>query len=210
MVLPNTSISAKLNNVNATAGNNIDIELEQDIVFNQEQKLKDYVEENGTFSFSTTLTLSSEKNNLSPVIDIGRCSATLVYNNIENSGSDNETTPEIGSALAKYVTKQVRLAQHASHLRILFDANIPNDASINLYYRTGLQSTNFDAVAYTLMPTSAFIKPYIKTENSREFYEVATQLDLSDFDIVQIKIVMKSSNTAKVPRVKALRVISYA
>ena len=210
IVLPNTKVTAKLNNVNATTNNNIDIELDENTEFDQEQKLKDYVEEAGTYSFSTTLTLSSTKSNLSPVIDIGRCSATLVQNIIDNAGSDGETTPEIGIASAKYATKQVRLTQPASHLRILFDANIPNDASINLYYKTGLQSTNFNNVAYTLMSDSAFIKKYVKTTNSREFYEVETRLDLSDFDIIQVKIVMKSTNSAKVPRVKALRVITYA
>lgn len=210
IVLPGTSITTFLNNVNAVADNNIAIGLKEDIEFTQAQKLADYTEEAGTASFSTTLTMASNKSNISPVVDLSRCSVTLVSNVIESTVSDNETYPEVGNATAKYVTKQVKLNQPSSHLRILFDANIPNESSINVYYKTGLQSTDFSSAVYTLMPTTAFLKPYTKTQNSRQFYEVETRLDLTDFDIVQVKIVMKSTNTSKVPRVKALRVIAYA
>jgi hypothetical protein len=209
-VLPNTKIETLLNNVDAIANNNIAVGLEEDIIFDQPQKLMDYVEENGTPSFSTTLTMSSEKNNISPVVNLGRCSATLVSNVIDSVVSDNEIYPEIGNATAKYVTKQVKLNQSATHLRILFDANIPNDAWVNVYYKIGLQSSNFDNAEYTLIPAASYTKSFTYTENSRQFYEVQAELNLDDFDIVQVKIVMKSANSSKVPRVKALRVISYA
>ena len=49
-----------------------------------------------------------------------------------------------------------------------------------------------------------------KTENARKFGEVEAQLELPAFDAVQVKLVMKSVNSSKVPRIKDLRVISYA
>ena len=210
VVLPGTSVTSFLNNVNAVSNNNIAVGLEEDIVFNQPQKLADYVEENGTASFSTSIQFSTTKENISPVIDLSRCSATLVSNVIDSNTVDNESYPDIGSATAKYVTKQIKLNQPSTHFRMLFDANIPNEAWIDVYYKAGLQSTDFASQTYTKMPASAFKKAYTYTENPRQFYEVEAQLDLNEFDIVQVKIVMKSTNSSKVPRVKALRVIAYA
>ena len=210
IVLPGTSVTAFLNNVNGVSGNNISVGIREDIEFSQAQKLADYIEEGGNPSFSATLTLASNKDNISPVIDLSRCAVTLVSNVIDSVVSDNEVYPEVGAATCKYVTKQVRLNQPCTHLRLLFDANIPNESLINIYYKTGLQSTDFSSAPYTLMPNTAFVKYYTNTQNARQFYEVETRLDLTDFDIVQIKIVMKSTNTSKVPRIKALRVIAYA
>ena len=209
-VLPGTSVVSFLNNVNAVSGNNISVGLEEDIVFSQPQKLADYIEENGNPSFSTTIQFSSTKENISPVIDLSRCSATLISNIIDSNTSDNETYPEIGNATAKYVTKEIKLNQPSTHFRMLFDANIPNDAWLDVYYKTGLQSTDFSSQEYVKLPASAFKKAYTYTENPRQFYEVEAQLDTNEFDIVQVKIVMKSANSSKVPRVKALRVIAYA
>ena len=216
IVLPGTSITTFMNNVNAIANNDIEVGLQDDIVFDQQQKLADYIEEAGTPSFSTTLTLSSSKSNVSPVVDLSRCSVTLVSNVIDSLpagtglGYDNEVYPEIGNASAKYVTKQIKLNQPSTHLRVLFDANVPDESSVTVYYKAGLQSTDFNSVQYTALPDSAFIKTFTNTENARQFYEVEARLDLTDFDIVQLKVVMKSTNTSKVPRIKALRVIAYA
>ena len=170
------------------------------------------IEENGTASFSTTIQMSTTKDNVSPVIDLSRCSATLVSNVIDGNSSDAvpETTPEIGSASAKYVTKQIKLNQPCSHFRILFDANIPNEAWVDIYYKTGLQSTDFSSQSYTKLTSANMFKDYTYTENPRQFYEAEARLDTTDFDIVQVKIIMKSTNSSKVPRVKALRVIAYA
>lgn len=173
--------------------------------------------ENGTPSFTASMYLSTSVSNISPVIDLSRCSLTLIHNIIdstsnyvENSGSnDNEKYPEIGTASAKYVTKQVRLNQSATNLRILFNANVPNDADIDVYYRVGNASdASFFDSQYQLV--TSFTKSYTKTENAQKFAEVESQLELSAFDAVQIKIVLKSVNSSKVPRIKDLRVIAYA
>lgn len=210
IVLPGTSVTSILNNVDGIPGNNVQYQLEEDIEFAQSQKLADYIEENGTASFSTTLEFSTTKENISPVIDLGRSSATLVSNIIDSSTNDNEIYAEIGEAKAKYVTKQISLNQLATHLRILFDASIPNDAWIDIYYRAGLQSTDFSTQEYIKLDSDSFKKPYRYTENANNFYEVEAFKDLNEFDVVQVKIVMKSANTSKVPRIKALRVIAYA
>jgi hypothetical protein len=209
IVLPGTAITATVGGSTVNLGENI--------YLNSVDSIDTAATENGTPSFTATMYLSTTVANISPVIDLSRCSVTLIHNIIdstsnyvENSGSnDNEKYPEIGNALAKYVTKQVRLNQAATNLRIIFDANVPNDADIDVYYRIGNASdASFFDSEYVLV--NSFTKSYIKTENARSFGEVEAQLELSAFDAVQIKLVFKSVNSSKVPRVKDLRVIAYA
>ena len=209
IVLPDTSITATVGGSNINLGENVFLDTVA--------KIADYTEENGVPSFTTTLTLSTGKENISPVVDLSRCSLTLIHNIIDSTANyaenavtnDNEKYPEIGSALAKYVTKQVRLNESATNLRVLFDANVPNDADIDVYYRVGNSSdSSFFDSQYALI--TSYSKTYTKTENSRKFSEVEAQLELLAFDAVQIKIVFKSVNSSKVPRIKDLRVIAYA
>ena len=81
--------------------------------------------------------------------------------------------------------------------------------SIRVYYRVGNSSdASFFDSQYVLV--SSFTKNIVKTENARKFSEVEAQLELPAFDAIQVKLVMKSVNSSKVPRIKDLRVISYA
>lgn len=209
IVLADTTLTASVGGQSVNIGENVYLE--------SVGKIADATEENGTPSFTATLTLSTGKANVSPVVDLGRCSLTLVHNVIDStsnyvenpSAHDNEKFPEIGNALAKYVTKQVRLNQGATNLRILFDANVPNDADIDVYYRVGnsADASFFDS-EYVLV--TSYSKSIVKTENTRKFSEAEIQLELASFDAVQVKLVFKSVNSSKVPRVKDLRVIAYA
>ena len=216
LVLPGTTVKAQILNVNTTANNNVEIPLEQDIEFTQYQVLKNKTDEitANSSSLKARIIMSTTKSNISPVIDAGRCSATLISNEIDNDAIDNENIPEVGSAKAKYVTKQVKLNQSATNLRILFDSNVPSTANIDVYYRTGLQSSsdfsNTGFIKVDPANPTIFTKPIRQMENAQRFLESEINLDLPDFDIVQVKLVMKSSNSSKVPRVKALRVIAYA
>ena len=209
IVLADTSVTATVGGAPVNLGENVYLD--------SMAKIADATEENGTPSFTATLALSTSKANVSPVIDLSRCSLTLVHNIIDStanyvenpSAHDNEKFPEIGSALAKYVTKQVRLNQSATNLRVLFDANVPNDADVDVYYRVGnsADSSFFDS-EFVLITN--FTKSIIKTENSGKFSEAEIQLELPAFDAVQVKLVLKSVNSSKVPRIKDLRVIAYA
>jgi hypothetical protein len=205
IVLPDTQLTAKL----SYNGSSSTINLNEDVLLTSPRVLKDSVEEAGTSSFQSVVEFSSSRSNISPVIDLSRCSAVLVGNSISLDETD-EIYPERGSALAKYVTKLIRLNTPSTNLRILFDANVPNEGFIDLYYRTGLQSSDFSSSNYTKITSAFYAKPVRKTDKYRQFFEVEAKLDLPQFDIMQAKIVLRSSNTSKVPRVKALRVIAYA
>ena len=123
----------------------------------------------------------------------------------------DEIAPLEGSAYSKYVTKKVNLTNASSFLRVRFAANIPTEASVEVYYKTAVVGSNssFESVPYTLLTPDA---PIVNASNSSEqFFDVAySEEDMEAFDAIQLKIVMKSTNSSEVPRIKDLRIIACA
>jgi hypothetical protein len=123
----------------------------------------------------------------------------------------DEIAPLESSTYSKYVTKKVNLANASNFLRVRFAGNIPAEAAVEVYYKTAVVGSNsaFDSVPYSLMTVDA---PIINASNSTDrFYDIAySQDNMQSFDAVQLKIVLKSSNSSEVPRIKDLRVIACA
>jgi hypothetical protein len=120
-----------------------------------------------------------------------------------------ENAPLESSTYSKYVTKRVNLANHSNYLRVKFAANIPAEASVEVWYKTNIVGSNtpFENAAYTQMTIDSAIPTSSNGQN--EFYDASYSLDdLVAFDAIQVKIVMKSSNSSQVPRIKDLRVIA--
>lgn len=111
-----------------------------------------------------------------------------------------------GSTHSKYVTKKINFARPSEMLRIMFSAIIPDAAEVEIYYKTG-SGVAGDFIAsryYRAIPSS-----YTKSDN--EFTEVIASVEnLEPFDSVMVKLVMKSINKAKAPRIKDFRVIAVA
>lgn len=171
--------------------------------------------------------LKSTSGNTSPVIDMQRTSCTAFANRIDsqsNSPSNNnggktdylisyvnETSSNGGTALAKHITKPITLAETATGIKVMFATNRPNTAEIELYYRTngngqdGLLDTQWTlATIEEAMPTDE--NPFV----FRDYRYLIGGLNgtLDEFDQFQLKIVMKSTNTSKVPSFKDLRAIA--
>lgn len=111
-----------------------------------------------------------------------------------------------GSTHSKYVTKKINFSRPSEMLRIMFSAIIPNEAEVEIYYKTGSGvSGDFIASRYfKAIPSS-----YTKSES--EFTEVVANIeDLDPFDSVMVKLVMKSINKGKIPRIQDFRVIAVA
>ena len=118
----------------------------------------------------------------------------------------SEYAPIGGSTHSKYVTKKINFSRPSEMLKIMFDAVIPNDAEVEIYYKTGL-SVSGDFI------TSRYFKatPSSYTKNSTEFMAIVADVEnLSPFDSVMVKLVMKSINKSQVPRIKNFRVIACA
>jgi hypothetical protein len=120
-----------------------------------------------------------------------------------------ENAPLESSTYSKYVTKRVNLADHSNYLRVKFAANIPAEASIEVWYKTNIVGSNtpFENASYTRMTIDAAVPTASNSQDT--FYDASYSMDeLVAFDAVQIKIVMKSSNSSQVPRIKDLRVLA--
>ena len=136
-------------------------------------------------------------------------SASSAITLIQRERFTAENAPSESSTYSKYVTKRVNLAAHSNYLRVKFAANLPADASIEVWYKTNIVGSNvpFGNAPYAQMTIDS---PLANSSNQQEqFYDASYSLDdLVAFDAVQIKIVMKSSNSSQVPRIKDLRVLA--
>ena len=177
----------------------------------------------GAKSFDLRATLASTNSFLSPMIDLERTSIHTIANRIDNpqlltgtdSGKNNvenflaETAPTGGSALAKYITRKVTLAQSSVGLRIIFAANRPDGSEIEVYHKT--QEAGADAPFGGLNWVQATIDTVVpSTDDPTQFndYEYTVDLTSSPFQIVAIKVVFKSQSSTHVPRIKDFRVIA--
>ena len=122
----------------------------------------------------------------------------------------DEISPMGSSAASKYVTNVVKLALPSTFAKIRFAANVPSGADVSVYYKTTLSASGtMDKTKYTLAtPTTAAVK----VENGNQtFYDVDYNLqNLNPFDSIQVKLVMNSTNSSAIPRIKDLRIICCA
>jgi hypothetical protein len=137
----------------------------------------------------------------------GNSSATaLLY--YYNSFFD-EIAPVGSSSHSKYVSKVITLANQSNMLRVKFAVCAPTESDVLLYYKIGTGGTDLIDTNWTIFnPDKTMPKTSIGSDS---FYDVDYTLDeLNSFDALSVKIVMKSTNTAAVPRVKDLRIIACA
>lgn len=175
-------------------------------------------------SVDIRINLSSGSSYVSPVIDLQRCSMGLIHNRIDNQDSDatsgfnapltfvNETHPRNGTHLAKHITNVITLAQQATGIKILLAANRPAAASFDVYYRTNAEVENIFDESWVLLPSESNIPSDENPNVFREYRYLAggDTGTLLAYDELQIKIVFRSTNSAKVPVIQDLRVIALA
>ncbi|MBT5286048.1 MAG: DUF4815 domain-containing protein [Euryarchaeota archaeon] len=166
-----------------------------------------------TRSATVKVNLKSATSFVSPVIDMQRTSLAMIHNQIDNNNaldSVNETSARGGTTLAKHLTKPVTLAEEAKGLKIMLSANKPSTASFDMYYRTSLGGTNLLDQDFIPIDPENNIAGDDNPRILRDYRYLAGGIggDLPGFDQFQIKIVMKSTNTAKVPSFGDLRIIA--
>ncbi len=169
-------------------------------------------------TFAMSLTTQSSK--VTPVIDLQRCSMSMIHNRVDKqvaSGTGGnipinyvaETNARGGSSLARHLTKPVTLAEKAKGLKIMLSANKPSACDFDVYWRTNANGQLLDQDwtiigAETSMPSDDNPTVY------RDYRYLPGGIGgtLDDFDQFQVKIVMKSANSSKVPRFGDLRIIA--
>ena len=174
--------------------------------------------------------LTSDDDRVSPVIDLQRTSLITISNRIDKpvTGNDynnipvgqnivinnfvDETDKNDGSVLAKHITNPINLLNDAVGLKIILQANRPNEASIDVYYKTAAGSDLLDDKPYVKATLEDAIPADADKTIFREYNYLVGGLTgtLDPFTSFSIKIVMTSTNSSKVPTIKDLRAIALA
>lgn len=132
---------------------------------------------------------------------------TVETKNITIDTSDRyfDEISEYGTAEAKYIMKPLRLSNAALGLKVYFDVNVAPNASFDLYYRVASNGNSLDGTWTQATPVDA-----VSFNTSREIYDgmVYTISTSVPFDSAQIKIVMRSSDSTKVPTIRQIRMIA--
>ena len=174
----------------------------------------------------STITVSNSSVNSSTfrVLDILDSGANiLVYGTVTTAAMGNvititngrsfvaEEATTGGSALAKYITRQVDLVNPSTSINLRLDIAKPINADVKIYYKTKLvgESVSLDTKEY--IELTGIVGGVIPDSLAGEFIEVAAFVDsLPQFTSVVIKIVLLSDDSADIPKCKNLRAILLA
>ena len=142
-----------------------------------------------------------------PMINLSRCSAIVVENMI-----NNQVPTDTDDSLCRYLTKKIKLATSATGIYADFSANIPTEANVSLYYKVSNSSDGdlFDKLAWNILEPMHEVG---KSDDRYTFNTYSYKIDTvpgfdGGFNTVQVKLVMTSSNSSAVPRIKDLKVIA--
>ena len=176
-----------------------------------------------TGQFTTTaLSLASDNDYVSPVIDLDRACVVLVENQVNENkvGSvnangelsvDNRNLDSSVRSASRYITKKINLEYPATQLDVFLQISNPPHSSVEVFARTLPDETDagtqFHNRGYQLMSASSD-----KNTTEGEYQNIRYTLGLTqEFSTFAIKIVMYGSNQhAKhpVPVISSMKVIA--
>lgn len=168
-----------------------------------------------------TITASSNNNGTYRVLNVEDSGANiLLYGTINTAAAGSTVTAVVGtkyvaeeaaakgSVYSKYITKQVNLNNPSTSINFRIDTIKPIDADIKIYYRTKLVGETTPLTDKEFVEMTGITIP---TSLAGEYYEIEKQIDgLSQFNAVQVKIVFTTTNSAKPPKCRKLRLIALA
>ena len=194
--------------------------------YNNPQVIADEINEDAELgsnvrSSEIQVTFSTSDAKLTPIVDLQRCSMTLVENVIDNqTGTANalnylaETNSEGGSFASKHITQPVALELDAVGIKVFLAVNRPSVSNFQLYYRTNQSDSTAEGIIlnsdYILATPDETLPPDEFSNIFREYEYTIGGLGgtLTAFDQFQLKIVMTSTNSSKVPVFRDLRAIA--
>jgi hypothetical protein len=202
--------------------------------FTAQQQVASPINETTHFSGNKTLTykmsMSTDNQNVSPVIDTGRANLITISNRLDEPSVSNttgfvdETEGTGGSASAKYLTREILLDNPATALDVRISANNYPTSNIKLLYKIRHvdDSRPFDEIPYVYFNTTGLADdaitysesrsqtPYSPEYNTSYNEQKFTADGLGEFTSFSIKMVMTGSNPAYPPRITDLRAIALA
>ena len=162
-----------------------------------------------SFTETPTITVSSANYSVAP---------TIRYN-----GETSSKSEIIGENKSRYITRKVSLAEgfDASDIKVYFDASRPSGTNIDVYYKvlaTG-DTDRFEDKPWTLMevkPEQASVYTSLDGFKEYEYRTVDNIVSYTDsvgnvfnrFHTFAIKVVMRSTSTTVIPRIRNFRTIA--
>jgi hypothetical protein len=181
----------------------------------------------GAKSLNLIYTMTSLKDNLSPVVDLDRKSIVAIANRLDNidQASDlgvtalqgdyvNPTDPDGDNNEVIYCTRKVTLKTPANSIKVYLDAVKFDTAEIQVMYKIlrSDDASDFDEIGWRYFNTNGL--PDTTVNSSVDLYDFVerqyTVDGLEEFISFAIKIRMQGTNSSEVPRVKDLRAIALA
>jgi len=185
----------------------------------------------GAKSFTFEANLTTDNENVSPVVDVFK-SSILTESNRINKPITNFLTDSRSNVLDDphtmvYQTKEIGLENPSTSLKVLFAANRPSNCEMRVFYRLKREDTsefdqifepmpgfnNLDASGDVINDSNNSglpdknISPSLK--NSFNEYEYTAD-DLPQFTSFQVKIVFNSSSQSEAPELLDFRTIAVA
>ena len=170
----------------------------------------------GAASFDLTLNLNSSNPNVSPVIDLRRPAAIKTYGNVINSNSNplvdtigtTESTATVGSAMSRYITKKISLANVSNGIRLFSSIYSETETDVRWFIRTSLSGSGINHNDITTWTELSCDVPRKKSTSITQYFEYEFYKDnIPSFDTYDLKCVLTSNNPAKAPIVRQYRVI---
>ena len=122
----------------------------------------------------------------------------------------DEIAPSGGSQHSKYLSKRINLANPSTFFTVKFAANVPTLSDVDVYYRLNKvgSTSEFNNNAYVKINPTADI---VKSNSGVGFSDVTySATNLEAFDAIQVKLVFRTTNSCRVPRIKDLRIVACA
>ena len=230
MTLPKTLITARVNTITGTSINDgqslsqnsfsntgefYDVNLGEDNYFVAPQLIcsaqNESAELSGAKSFRMDLTLFSESDNVTPVVDTDRMSITTISHRINAPADPNTAQLPVGDGHnGVYITKVADLSNPSSSIKLMFAGYRPANTEIKPLYRV-LPSGSTDSIetlGWEFFPTGDAKIP--QTSDELQYYDYEYEVAGLDFSQYQVKLVYVSPNQAYSPIVKDLRAIALA
>ena len=175
-------------------------------------------------SFFSKAGLASSSVFVSPMIDTARNSVIAIENVVNNLTTNETELPAGGDATAKYITRTVTLADgfDAQDITVYLSMNRRAGTQVTCYYKV-LSQYDFDSFEDKLWKVmqqtsnlntlstdpEEFIEYQFDPTTANTYYSVGGA-NFTSYKTFAVKIVMTSSNTSVIPRVKDLRLIALA
>ena len=171
-------------------------------------------------SITTAFTISTSSSESSITFTGGSVSSGNTITAFLDDQFVPETNAQGGSALAKYLTKEIVLNNPSTALDVRLSASVPPESEIEVFRKVKSPEDSLRMGEIPYVKLNADLTPPPNSNRSQSPYNADFRNDFSEykfsesgipeFTSFQIKIVMKGTNPAYPPRIKDLRTLALA